>query len=563
MWSSTIGRRAPLRERHGTKGKLMNIGRGGALTALALLVAIGCGGSDGKVMDQAGGGGPGHDGGTAADEDSPPPPPPVGGAPSNAVFVSASKGLDDGDGSMTRPFKTIAAGLALALERPSIPVVVCAETYAESVKLIGGVTMYGYFDCSNLEQWQRVDGAHAVVASPTSPAVVAEKMAYPTAFEGFEVRAPDMTAEPSVDGPAASSVAMLIRESSRLSIAHVTIRSGRGQAGLDGSEPTPNEQLKAADGEDGGSQGIVGSCTFNGVFICSETQFVRGGAGGTSQCEVGGNGGAGGQGGDGMYFIVQAQGSGAVFSGRPLNENATTSAGGAEVAAGAATTGKSGTRGPSGYAGANGTWKLDASGFVPGDGSPGTDGVPGKGGGGGGGSRHYYCNASFGSCSPTSPTNRWYGAKGGGGGAGGCAGLAGTAGKGGGASIGLLVIGSSKIKIDASRIEGGPGGKGGKGALGSTGMDGGSPGTGGSTGQAFERGGFGGLGGRGGDGGPSGHGDPGPSIALAYAGTRPDLSLSVVLSAGAPGPGQPALVRGDQVVQATDGKAMPEHAFSP
>jgi hypothetical protein len=206
----------------------MNLARGGAATAIVLWIAMGCGGSEASSANGGDDAGvviiPGPDGGVIV---VPPAvtPPPVGGAPPDGIFVSASKGIAGADGSKTRPVKTLAEGLTLAASK-HVPVIVCPETYTEQVTLADGVTMFGYFDCSNLDEWKRVT-ARATIASPTSPAIFAKDLVLPARLEGFVVTAPDIAGTPA-SGPAASSYGMIVTSSKNLSLAEISIRAGKG-----------------------------------------------------------------------------------------------------------------------------------------------------------------------------------------------------------------------------------------------------------------------------------------------------------------------------------------------
>lgn len=492
------------------------------------------------------------DAGTA-DNPPAPEPPPLSGTPLVGVFVSASRGVADSDGAKNRPLKTLASAIALAKTRKQ-PVYACAETYNEALVLVDGVSLFGYFDCSGAE-WTRV-AAHATIASPTSPAVRAENLLLNARFEGFDVAAPDFAgnAEPSV--PAKSSIGMLIKSSKNLGIANAIVRSGKAQGGADGVEPPSNVELNGTDIAGNTAYRQAAGCVDLVVGYCQNTkQYELGSRGGTSKCTVGPNGGPGGAGGDAAFYVgFTRKTGGAEFHGLPLVANATTAAGGALRSGGA-----NGSAGANGVAGANGSWGFAVDGtFTPANGTAGGNGQPGLGGGGGGGSDFW--QVAGGATSPPNDGNQYhYAGTGGGGGAGGCGGLAGTPGTGGGASVALLVIDSASITIEETRIESGAGGRAGKGALGTIGNQGGVGGGSGS--PAYEWGGAGGSGGAGGAGGPSGHGSAGPSIAMAFHGTRPTLKGAVDLIAGTPGDGQPALVRADRSVPAVAGEAKKEHSF--
>lgn len=69
------------------------------------------------------------------------------------VFVSASAGSDDNDGSQAKPLATI--GKALASPK-SGPVYLCAESFEEAVQIKSGATIYGGLDCTQEERHQRL-----------------------------------------------------------------------------------------------------------------------------------------------------------------------------------------------------------------------------------------------------------------------------------------------------------------------------------------------------------------------------------------------------------------------
>jgi hypothetical protein len=534
----------------------MKVVRGGVGTGLGLVILIGCG-SDSEPKAEPGGVViVTEDGGTAVVPPAPTPPP-VGGEPPAAVFVSSSKGIAGADGAMARPVKTLAEALPLAASR-RLPVVACAEEYAEAVTLVDAVTMFGYFDCTNLEKWKRVE-THAKIVSPSSPAVIAKDLLLPTRFEGFDVQAPNAPSAPDPSAVAASSYGMTIVNSRNLTLGELIIRAGNGQNGRDGTDPAPPSGTSSA----GGGALTQGSCAAAGVYVdCSKPIFTTGSAGGTSSC----GGGPGGRGGSAPFVRSNTyQDEVNIFEAHGLpggTATATTAAGGAAGQLGLGV-GKNGTDGVPGGVGANGSWSFAGGEFVPGNGAAGGTGSPGQGGGGGAGTTTFWTVGLDGPrvCPLDQlPSGVLIGAAGAGGGAGGCGGPPGGPGVGGGASIGILVIDSEVTLANKVRIESGKGGAGGKGTLGSNGTAGAPGGIGGGSTTSFYRGSPGGAGGAGGPAGLSGHGAPGPSIALAFKGARP-TTTDVVLVAGAGGDGQPALTRGTQSLPATTGESKQEHGF--
>ena len=118
---------------------------------------------------------------------------------------------------------------------------------------------------------------------------------------------------------------------------------------------------------------------------------------------------------------------------------------------------------------------------------------------------------------------------------GGCGGHAGEAGHGGGASVALIVWGSSVVLQDVSlgASKGGDGGSGGDGGAGGAGRPGTTPVP--ASVSVVGHGGRGGDGGNGGDGGSGSGGTGGPSIALVYHGTPPQEVGQTTLTVAAGG----------------------------
>jgi hypothetical protein len=476
------------------------------------------------------------------------PPPAVGGAAPEGLFVSFSRGSDDGSGSSAWPLKTLKKAFDVAREK-GLRVIACAEEFPESVTLVDGVSAFGQYDCAQ-SPWVRVT-KRAVIKSPTSPAVLAQGITLPTRIEGFEMRAPDLDVTPATDTDG-MSIGLEVRSSNNLTIADSLVHAGRAAPGTDGTAPATNTRTNATSDGVAGKDESVRTCPPDAPLAC--LYFTAPGpAGGVSTCAIGPNGGAGGQGGDARWYSAGSESMGAwEVRGRPFVATASTAVGGVNQDPQGFGPGKGGTNGQpgaSGTNGANGMWSLTKAGFVRGNGMAGVAGEPGQGGGGGAGTRASFDNA--GNVMPPAQAGYWQTASGGSGGAGGCAGQAGGAGTGGAASIGAFVV-ASTITIDRTRIESSAGGRAGAGTLGSAGTPGGQRGAG--VFRGFYVSGNAGAGGAGGIGGTSGHGAPGPSIALVYAGDRP-TTTSTDLAPGAPGAGQPPLAPLNAVI----GLSEPEH----
>lgn len=536
----------------------MKAGRRVTVSTLALSIVIGCGSDDSSSSGGVAVVGP--DGGTIVAPPAPVPPP-VGGRAPDGIFVSVSRGIAGADGARSRPVKTLAEGLKLAAEK-HLPLLACPEVYTESVTIPEGVSMFGYYDCSNVA-WPR-GTMHATIASPTSPAVSAVNVYAPARFEGFDVKAPDLTGTAAAGTPAVTSYAMVIKNSANLGLSEVVLRGGKGQDGTDAVEPAKNQELGSATGV---SAGMQMPCSGGGV--CTSSTTTAGKAGGTSKCKVGGAAGPGGAGGTGIFLrfggpVVAVSETDA--HGKPLVATSTTAAGGLSASLDSASIGAKGGNGAVGALGENGTWSFNESGFVPGNGTAGGNGGPGQGGGGGGGGTTWY-SATYGppATIPNNPPQ--YGISGAGGGAGGCGGVAGSPGSGGGASVGLLVVASKVIEITQTTITSGKGGRAGKGATGTAGLPGGNGGAGKWAGVVDARpsgvyGLAGGGGGTGGQAGMSGHGAPGPSIAFVYSGERPNINSSTTqIAAGAGGDGYPEIVTPLQTRPGVVGEGKGEHSF--
>lgn len=489
--------------------------------------------------------------------------PPVGSAAPPGIYVSASRGRDDGDGSSTAPLKTLTRALAVGKDF-GLPVIACAEQYPEALVLVDGVSAYGYYDCTKTP-WER-GAPRALVLAPTSPAVAARGIVAPTRLVGFEVRSPDLDSSPATDG-SGTSVALEIRASKGLSVGESLFHAGKGAPGTDGTPGLPNARTGASDGVDGVAQ-HERTCPplMLGGTVCSAIR-ISGSAGGTTTCTIGPSGGPGGAGGDGRIWLNRQMGTQpGEQHGGALVATTSTAVGGLntdmpQVGLGVGLKGAAGAAGADGPDGVNGAWSLSSMGFTRGTGTAGGPGAPGQGGGGGGGTGSAF--APGGAISPTAGSMVYATATGGGGGAGGCGGQPGTPGLGGGASIGALVI-DSVVSFDHVRIEAAQGGRGGMGNLGTIAIAGGTGGLG--TVVGVDRTGAGGAGGAGGEGAASGHGAPGPSIALAYSKSRP-MTTATDLVAGPAGEGQPASMRsslggsGTKVLPGVAGDSLKEYVI--
>jgi hypothetical protein len=439
----------------------------------------------------------------------------IDGDASHAVFVAASLGSDEGDGSMAHPVQTFAAAIALAMASGK-DVYACNGTYTESIELTASaVNLYGGYDCAN--GWQRIDDTF-VLAPPAGVPLAVRTVAKAMIVDHAKLRAADATA------PGTSSVASLIA-SAQVTFHRVIFQTG---AGADGSAgPTATAGTSAAlGGADGQSWSDV-SCT----LPCTVTAQ----GGGIRSCGVGGAAGSGGSGQNGN--ATQAW---AASSGGP------TGLGGA-VTAQDGLPGSIGPTGSDGAASTSGFGSVTSTGYeATNAGIQGAAGGPGGGGAGGAGGR--WTERFGGGDTPCVPSFE----VGGGGGAGGCGGAGGAAGGGGGgggASIGLISI-DSTATLTACTVSTGSGGSGGAPSAGAPGQPGGPGGEGGagavqgsgscvgSDDRIYGADGYaGGAGGAGGKGGAGGPGGGGPSIGIVSSGPVASADPATVFNVGAGGQG--------------------------
>lgn len=427
----------------------------------------------------------------------PPPPAPIEQTPTPdqvteqyGVFVSPT-GRPGAEGTRADPFARIAEAIATGKTK-SRHVFVCSGVYRENVVLARGISVFGGYDCS---AWTK--GESTQIQSPTSPAMTAADIDIPTRVEGFRIQSPDGTTE------APSSIALLVKNGKRLTIANGTIDAGMGARGVNGVEGIQLRLLP-------NGTGAVGEARSGVPIDTSSLAVNQGGAGGVGTCHgaEGFDSESGGRGGNGGSYLCDS----VTFR---LTLVVAPTAG--EIRSEAK--GQPGLNGPSSNGGT-----LTPDGFQPGNGGSGTNGTPGKGGSGGAGVviPNQVCNYS-----PLS-------AAGSGGGAGGCPGLAGTPGTGGGASIAALVSNSEGVTFDGVELHASAGGNAGLGTFGSAFTPGGIF----SGGSSYGR-----PGGDGGASGVSGSGAGGPSYGIAYRDGAPKLVNNSFAKAREGGSGAPLLFK--------------------
>ena len=450
----------------------------------------------------------------------------VDGDASASIFV-ATTGADTNVGTRQSPKRTIGAAIVAAdAASPKKAVLVATGTYAESVTMRGGVSVYGGYDANT--NWSRA-AANLTIISGGSTAVTAQNLTQATELQFVRVVAANATGT-EANGDGRSSVAVrLVNSMAGLTVNGCDLKAGAGSAGAAG---TPGST--GAIGPTGGNAGAGGA-----------TPTARG-TGATGTC--GGSGGDGAFGVNGTTMgntgIIGGTVAGGGTAGNPGSGGSagscgTTSASNGNPAPPVTAPGGAGNPGLNAAAGSV-MGVIDIAGlYVPPPGLAGSVAKPGGGGGGGGsgggtaGGTNFFCT----DCSGIDSGG------GGGGGAGGCGGTPGVGGRGGGGSFAVTST-SSSLTLTATTMStaaGGNGGNGGNGGAGGSGGPGGSGALGqvrssgcnthnGGTGATGATGGQGGTGG-GGSGGPGG-----PSICVLVSGNSPATTGNTCLN-GAGGPG--------------------------
>jgi len=474
----------------------------------------------------------------------------TGAAPLEGVFVSSAALDDAGDGTRDKPFKSIAKGLAKG-KQLGLRVLVCAvkgAPYTEQVTLLDGVSVFGDVVCAD-GKWAVDKTVRAEIASPVSPALVAEGLKLKLRVEGFDVSAPDL----GIEAPSPNSIALLGRDVTDLSFALGSLRAGSGRPGKSAGA-APNQTVV---GDIGGTKGLNRRACGGIGDVCDPGlggkygQTQDGGNGGVGSCKIGEAGRAGAKGGYGGFWVEGYKRTD-LFQ-PPLGlanlsdtGQATEVPGGALAsftgpASGAA--GQTGVEGARGEDGSNAdatlaaAGRFDREGYVPSNGVAGKAGGPGGGGSGGAGSTSMLISVGGNCASSAAMTGKHFYASGGGGGAGGCGGQPSEVGAGGGASTGALLI-NATVSFETARVQAGAGGAAGRGGFGSTPTTGGLGAPPGDS-NTCSNAGRGGDGGAGGVPGFSGHGAAGPSIGIAYSGKVPS-QVDTTITVGTPGSPQDA-----------------------
>lgn len=460
------------------------------LTSLAAmgLMATGCDNSCEGVyrcpLISAIGGGEGEEGGAG-----PCPEDPAAGEVGEhcGIWVAASWGDDNNDGTQEAPVATITQAITLALGKTR-RVYACGEIFQEIVTLPSGVSLSGGFSCDGGTWSYRGEDYKATVAPgfPTLAPMLLRKGTGQSLITDLVLEAMDAVE------PGGSSIAVMAFDGAEATLDRCTLVAGKGADGEDGE-----------DGDHNGAPAQPGLPGYPGADACTANPGLGGLAikldcdGGDSS---GGNGGNGGE-------AFANDGSPGLQPPDPNPEGYGAGGKAEDAALGAlCTPGFGGIQGNSGDHGAGGTdWgRLTVDGYIGAPGEDGFPGAPGQGGGGGGGSiGSAICGAA--------PHG---GAGGGSGGTGGCGGRAGKGGQGGGSSFGVAAL-DARLTLRAIEFFLGNGGSGGDGGALQLGGQGGFPGLGGlglGGAAGVTAGCHGGAGGQGGNGGNGGGGRGGHSF---------------------------------------------------
>ena len=152
------------------------------------------------------------------------------------IFVTTT-GAPDGAGTRADPISTMSAGIIKA-KAAKKRLYVCAGTYPEALTLEDGVSIVANLKCTTPTAWE-LNGAHALLASPTSPALIARNIRTPTRVDGLDVIAPAGTeAEPS-------SIAFLAVDAVQLTLTTGKLEAQAGRNGVDGVNPATTRDRKS------------------------------------------------------------------------------------------------------------------------------------------------------------------------------------------------------------------------------------------------------------------------------------------------------------------------------
>ncbi len=434
------------------------------------------------------------------------------------IYVAA-KGTDDAScgAAYDKPCATIGYGIGRCAAS-GCGVLVAWDEYkpAATIAMRDGINVYG--GCLPKSQ-SRPDYFSAVRAPDGGqPVVSASEVNTGVILQGFQ-----LNASAAVGTNAATSVALLVKDSSRFSAVDTELVANKGGQGAAGN--TPGDGIKGGNGSgrEGGAVSACGSTT-GGKGAVRKSVTVDNGAFKFTcnpHCSENGCWGYSGLPGTTGFYAAGGQWG---------NDNCT------ECPRSRGDTGKRGTDGRHAGCGNKGIPSGNVSGGFSGDtwmaSTGGNAGSGGNGSGGGGGGAGGY---KAGSCFWVKTEDA--GNQGGGGGAGGCPGTGGAGGQQGGASFALLAL-RSFVALGRTAVVGGTGGAGGKGGNGARAGQGGD-GAGGATNEGGGFGGSGGTGGAGGAGGGAAGGNGGPAVGVALVARSIFLPSEVVYYPGQSGnPGE-------------------------
>lgn len=436
----------------------------------------------------------------------------VDGNADDSIFVSTGGSNSAGCGLWNQatvrapsPCLTIAFGITRANNLGYSSVIVEEGTYAESVTMVSGISVYGGYINDNRTYRIRDVGDYTttIQAQSTTGVLFTSITGSATNLDGFTVVGQSIAGAAATNSAGASTYAVrVVNSNANARVRNSRIEAGSAQAGGNGS---------------GGGNGASGGNGGNGVNGSSGT----GGGGGTGGCNSGGAGGTGGfgtgSGNPGANGSGPAGGGGG--NGGGLGGGFIGCADGEEQAPGGGAGGDGGSNGTAGAAATDTDGSVSGglwNGVSGGNGGSASSGSGGGGGGGGNGdSDPFPCGGSCSFSGCTSVNAR--GGGGGGGGAGACGGAGGLGGRTGGGSFAILVANSTGVvlsSLDIVRNSGGNGGNGGSGGNGGARNGGGAGSNGQNNGAEGGRGGNGGRGGSGGGGSAGSGGCGGVSIGI-------------------------------------------------
>jgi uncharacterized protein YjbI with pentapeptide repeats len=414
------------------------------------------------------------------------------------IYV-ASKGADDASCGATydKPCATIGYGIGRCAAS-GCGILVAWDEYkpAATIALRDGVNVYG--GC--LPKSQSKPEYFSAVRAPGGgqPAMSSTSVNGGVVLQSFQ-----LTASEAGGNNAAVSVALTVKDSSKLSVLDTELVANKGGQGAAGNTPGDGTRGGNGSGRDGGKTSACGNTTGGTGSVRQDVTVDNGVFTFTCKPSCSANGCWGYNGSSGTTGFSAS-------GGQWGNSNCT------ECPSSRGEIGKRGGDGRHAGCGGKGVPSGNVSGGFSGDNwvasTGGNASAGGNGGGSGGGGAGGY---KAGSCFWVK--TEYAGNTGGGGGAGGCLGTGGAGGQQGGASFALLAM-RSTVTLVRTAVVGGTGGVGGNGGNGARAGQGGD-GAGGATNEGGGFGGSGGTGGAGGAGGGAAGGNGGPAVGAALVGS--------------------------------------------